>query len=544
MGDRSGSTKPSVARFQASPRRGGPYDGAGGRAGGAPSYRRGWEEDGGRRKEPLATCPRRGGPGLEKSSRAAAGADAADCGFGSRAGPRIQRADRGAAAVGGPHPDRCIPCLWYFQHVTGCGKGRSCTSCHHEDHRDPQSDLHPSKRLHALGRCVPCRNHFKGICPRRAEACGFCHQEEHRKALGAKESGDETVEVVPLAPGAPARRDEERKNSGERSPEGSAPQKTDLGASGPGGDEELVIASSVSGSEKTVAHGEKAEAGQEKRDQETGKSDRKGEDHRAAKAGDKNAVHYVRQRGQNEPRAHERGVCRPCSFYFIGPQGCLKRERCPDCHHADHANPHSAAHPSKLLHLKGQCRPCIPFKRGTCAKSPENCVYCHHSSHLVEGQDTASQQKQADVAESEGQPDTAEFPVQDLDDGESAAGGRDAAHDSQADLSGGLADEETLGESGRVQEGGVAASVGDSEGEEDSSTPQASKRHSVDGGIATFLGEAVGAQERKQEGQMANKEQLLESAAEPPNALDRTSPGDADALDTARAETSEAEQCL
>ncbi|CBZ54486.1 conserved hypothetical protein [Neospora caninum Liverpool] len=410
-GDRLPVLKSPSAPYYVSRR--GPYEANPGRSAGGSSYRGGREDDSLRRREPLGGG--RGG-GADVGSRVAAGGDS-DRSYPSR-GPRVQRVERGGAAYGGAHPERCVPCLWYFQHVTGCGKGRSCTGCHHEDHRDPQSDLHPSKRLHVLGRCVPCRNHFKGICPRQAEACGFCHHEDHGNVVGSKDDGRAG--------------EEERKEGTERKEhDGSRSHETRSSESGGQATECSVDARGNKEGEgcrapATSELGEKAGGGEtggtggspdSREDKLTEKESGKEGDSKSARNATKTAVSYVRQRGQNEPRAHERGVCRPCAFYFIGPQGCLKRERCPDCHHADHANPHSSAHPSKLLHLKGTCRPCIPFQRGNCQKTPENCVYCHHSSHLDEvSQDRELGDRHADAVEENEQIDATEFPVQDLDD--------------------------------------------------------------------------------------------------------------------------------
>ncbi|KFH13685.1 hypothetical protein TGVAND_212220 [Toxoplasma gondii VAND] len=403
-GDRLSSLKPAAMYY---PARREPYEATSGRAAGGPSYRGAREVDSFRRREPLGV----GRDGLDKGSR---GGDSGDRNYASRGGPRVQRVERGGAALGGTHPDRCVPCLWYFQHVTGCGKGRACSGCHHEDHRDPQSDLHPSKRLHVLGRCVPCRNYFKGICPRQAEACGFCHHEEHRSMTGSK---GERV------------REEERKE--QREQDGSRQEECGKTLGGLGcsvetprnkeGESRTVSVTSGSGEKVDKGEpggpGESEEPREEERKTEK-EADKEGYSGKLAKnGGTKRAVHYVRQRGQNEPRAHERGVCRPCAFYFIGPQGCLKRDRCPDCHHADHANPHSSAHPSKLLHLKGTCRPCISFQRGTCTKAAENCVYCHHSSHLHEACDDRESGDKQETMEESDQVDAAEFPVQDLGDG-------------------------------------------------------------------------------------------------------------------------------
>ncbi|KJP88812.1 hypothetical protein AK88_01502 [Plasmodium fragile] len=227
----------------------------------------------------------------------------------------------------------CHPCVYYFIGFYGCSNGKRCLNCHHEDHRNPHTLFHPSRLLHVKKLCVPCANYFKGDCTRPMHACVYCHNEAH-----ARETSWET-------------------GDGENGGDATQGKGTH-----PKGDRAREEISEEDVYKEDIIKGERAKV-----ERQPGKH-----------------FHYVKQVGYRERDAHDRGVCHPCTFFFSGNNGCLKRNRCPNCHNRDHADIHSSYHPSKLLHYKGICYPCIGHMKGTCKRRSYECVYCHNEEHLSE----------------------------------------------------------------------------------------------------------------------------------------------------------------
>ncbi|SCO73305.1 centrosomal protein CEP120, putative [Plasmodium vivax] len=241
----------------------------------------------------------------------------------------------------------CHPCVYYFIGFYGCSNGRRCLNCHHEDHRNPHTLFHPSRLLHVKKLCVPCANYFKGECTRPMHACVYCHDESHAGEAswgrGDGANGGDASAKKGLSKG-----DTTKKGRTKEEPPKEEISKEDL-------------------PKEKISEGKISDEDPPKANRETGKH-----------------FYYVKQVGYRERDAHDRGVCHPCTFFFSGNNGCLKRNRCPNCHNREHADIHSSYHPSKLLHYKGICYPCVGHMKGTCRRRSYECVYCHNEEHLSE----------------------------------------------------------------------------------------------------------------------------------------------------------------
>lgn len=309
----------------------------------------------------------------------------------------------GSGAGGGRHPEECFPCVYYFCNAFGCARGDRCKRCHHEAHRDLKGGLHPSLILHGRGACQPCRKfQLTADCEKRE--CVFCHDPDHlpKKAdgegggRGTRDTREPREDAVVGRDGVAIsdQRDGRGEQTGGVDSNGGSPSSSRRGLG--------------KGREEGAASG-KAAAGS------------------AASAARPPARKYTlpQQRVQFDEEAHQRGVCLPCVAFFCSPAGCTSAS-CRKCHDASHANPHSPAHPSVLLHLKQQCSPCSNLLLGCCQyeKAPALCCGCHHPDHLQSHREKQKRRAAAagDAAKAEEGGGLAELRVSAA--GENAAGAK------------------------------------------------------------------------------------------------------------------------